>query len=196
MIFMVYGYARVSTKMQVKGNSLAEQVTELQKANCNEIVQESYTGKTTNRPALQELLDKLQTNDTLIVTKLDRLARSAVEGGQLIKTLTDKGIKIIILNMGTFDNTPINKAMVTMLLAFAEFERDMIVERTQTGKDIAKQNPDFREGRPEKFNREQQNHAIDLIEKGTSYKKVSEMLNISESTLYRIMRKHRAKDLK
>ena len=189
---MIYGYARVSTKMQVQGNSLQDQVTQLKKANCDEIVEESYTGKTMNRPALQKLLDKLKADDTLIVTKLDRLARSAVEGGQLIKTLTDKGVKIIILNMGTFDNTPINKAMVTMLLAFAEFERDMIIERTQTGKDIAKLNPNFREGRPLKLSKQQEEHCMELLQDKT-YKQVAELMGISESTLYRVARRFKAK---
>jgi len=189
---MIYGYARVSTKMQVKGNSLAEQTESLRKAGCNEVIEESYSGKTTERPQLQKLLDKLKADDTLIVTKLDRLARSAVEGGQLIKTLTDKGVKIIILNMGTFDNTPINKAMVTMLLAFAEFERDMIIERTQTGKDIAKLNPNFKEGRPLKLSKQQEEHCMELLQDKT-YKQVAELMGISESTLYRIARRFKAK---
>ena len=189
---MVYGYARVSTKQQIKGNSLVEQTESLKKAGCSEVVEESYSGKTTERPALQKLLDKLNANDTLIVTKLDRLARSAVEGGQLIKTLTDKGVKIIVLNMGTFDNTPINKAMVTMLLAFAEFERDMIIERTQTGKDIAKLNPNFREGRPLKLSKQQEEHCLELL-KSHTYKETAELMNISESTLYRVARRFKAK---
>ena len=192
---MIYGYARVSTKMQVKGNSLVEQTESLRKAGCNEVIEESYSGKTTERPQLQKLLDKLNADDTLIVTKLDRLARSAVEGGQLIKTLTDKGVKIIILNMGTFDNTPINKAMVTMLLAFAEFERDMIIERTQTGKDIAKLNPNFREGRPLKLTAKQQEHCMELL-KSNTYKEVADIMGISESTLYRIARRFKAESLK
>ena len=189
---MIYGYARVSTKMQVKGNSLSEQVAELEKANCDEIIQESYTGKTTSRPKLTALIGNLQTGDSLVVTKLDRLARSALEGGQLVKMLTDKGVKIHILNMGVFDNSPINKVMVTMLLAFAEFERDLIIERTQSGKDQAKLNPAFREGRPLKLTAEQQKHCLELLETKT-YKQVADIMNISESTLYRIARKHKAK---
>ena len=148
VIKMIYGYARVSTKQQIKGNSLAEQVEQLQNADCDEIIQESYTGKTIDRPKFNDLLDKMKSGDTLKVTKLDRLCRSALEGGQIIKDLNSKGITIEILNMGKFDNSPIGKVVTTMLLAFAEFERDLIIERTQSGKDVAKLRPDFREGRP------------------------------------------------
>ena len=189
---MVYGYARVSTKQQIKGNSLAEQVEQLQNADCDEIIQESYTGKTIDRPKFNDLLDKMKSGDTLKVTKLDRLCRSALEGGQIIKDLNSKGITIEILNMGKFDNSPIGKVVTTMLLAFAEFERDLIIERTQSGKDVAKLRPDFREGRPLKLSKQQEEHCMELLQDKT-YKQVADIMNISESTLYRITRKNKAK---
>jgi len=188
---MIYGYARVSTKMQVKGNSLAKQVESLKNAGCAEVIEESYTGKTIDRPKFSDLLNKLKSGDVLKVTKLDRLCRSALEGGQIIKDLNSKGITLEILNMGKFDSSPIGKVVTTMLLAFAEFERDMIVERTQTGKDIAKQNPNFREGRPARLTKQQENHCIELL-KDKTYKQVAELMGISESTLYRVARKHKA----
>jgi len=188
---MIYGYARVSTKMQVKGNSLAKQVESLKNAGCAEVIEESYTGKTIDRPKFSDLLNKLKSGDVLKVTKLDRLCRSALEGGQIIKNLNSKGITLEILNMGKFDSSPIGKVVTTMLLAFAEFERDMIVERTQTGKDIAKQNPNFREGRPARLTKQQENHCIELL-KDKTYKQVAELMGISESTLYRVARKHKA----
>ena len=189
---MIYGYARVSTKYQTKGNSLQDQREQLLNAGAIEVIEESYTGKTTERPRLQDLIGKLKAGDTLTVTKLDRLCRSAVEGGQLVKDLTAKGIKIHILNMGVFDNTPVSKVMVTMLLAFAEFERDLIIERTQAGREIAKTKADFRDGRPLKLNQKQQDHCMELL-KSNTYKEVADIMNISESTLYRIARKHKAK---
>lgn len=74
------------------------------------------------------------------------------------------------------------------MLAFAEFERDMIVERTQEGKAIANQNPDFKEGRPKKFSKVQIKHALDLLNE-YSYKQVEQMTGISKSTLIRAKRK-------
>lgn len=86
--------------------------------------------------------------DTLVVTKLDRLARTAVQGTQTVGELMERGVNVHILNMGLVENTPVGRLMLTMLFAFAEFERDVIVERTQEGKAIAKKKAGFREGRP------------------------------------------------
>lgn len=95
---------------------------------------EQYTGKTTDRPELNKLLTKLIAGDTLVVTKLDRLARTAQEGHNLIQDLIKRDITIIIDNMGTVSNKPLDALMVNILLAFAQFERSMIIERTQSGK--------------------------------------------------------------
>ena len=199
---MIYGYARVSTAKQIKGNSLEEQKQELINKNCpkENIVEESYTGTTMYRPKFKELISKLQRNDTLMVTKLDRFARTVNEGNEIINQLLEKGVNVHILNMGFMDNTPNSKMIRTLFLAFAEYERDMIIERTQAGRAKAKELDPIgfaeRDGRPQKFSKTQQQHAINLIEKEhISYKEVSQMLNISESTLYRIMRNHRAKKI-
>lgn len=190
---MIYGYARVSTPKQEKnGNSLDEQREKLQAAGAQEIVTDSYTGTKMDRPAFTALLDKLAAGDTLIVTKLDRFARTAVEGGAIVKTLHERGVTINILNMGIADNTPMGKLMVTMLLAFAEFERDMIVERTQSGKAIARANGKHVDGRPKKFSPAQITHALQLLEAGNSYTAVEEMTGISKSTLIREKRKVKA----
>ena len=128
---MIYGYARVSTKGQAtNGNSIEDQWEQLAKNGCDEIVAEQYTGTTTDRPEFSKLVARMSKGDTLMVTKLDRLARSAREGLDVIEDLLAKGIAIRILNMGVFDDSPVGKVTRTVLLAFAEFERDMIVERT------------------------------------------------------------------
>lgn len=190
---MIYGYARVSTLKQEKnGNSLDEQREKLQAAGAQEIVTDSYTGTKMDRPAFTALLDKLAAGDTLIVTKLDRFARTAVEGGAIVQQLHARGVTINILNMGIADNTPMGKLMVTMLLAFAEFERDMIVERTQSGKAIARANGKQVDGRPKKFSPAQMAHALQLLDAGNSYTAVEEMTGISKSTLIREKRKIKA----
>ncbi len=111
------------------------------------------------RPLFNQLLDKAQENDYVIVTKLDRFCRSTKEGLNYIDRLMSKGVKIHILNMGLIGNTPMGRLIVTNLLAFAKFERAMIIERTQGGKQIAKQRADFKEGRPKKYNSKKINHA-------------------------------------
>ena len=190
---MIYGYARVSTAGQAaSGNSLADQQEQLTKAGCQEIIVEQYTGSTTHRPAFSQLLDKLQPDDTLVVTKLDRIARNAGEGINLINDLMKEGIKVHILNIGLLDNTPTGKLIANIMLAFAQFERDMIIERTQAGKAIAKQKADFVDGRP-RIPASQTDHALELLEEGLSYKQVARKTGISISTLARRVREKRAK---
>ena len=185
---MIYGYARVSTKGQAKdGNSLEAQEKALRESGANEIYVDAFTGTKTDRPEFDKLMNKIQKGDTLIVTKLDRFARSMSQGSELVSDLIERGIKVYILNIGVMDNTPSSKLIRNVFFAFAEFERDMIVERTQEGKAIAKQNPDFTEGRPKKFNQKQLDHALDLLI-DHSYKDVVQMTGISKSTLIRAMR--------
>ena len=192
---MIYGYARVSTTGQSKdGNSLEDQTKALQAYGCQEIITEAFSGKSMERPAFSMLFQKLQEGDTLVVTKLDRFARTAVEGGAIVKELHEKGVTIHILNMGIADNTPMGKLMVTMLLAFAEFERDMIVERTQSGKTIAKANGKRVDGRPKKFKPEQMEHAMQLLS-DNSFTEVERMTGISKSTLIRESRRRKAETI-
>ncbi len=183
---MIYGYARVSTATQGRdGNSLEEQVAALEKYGCGEIVKEAFSGKTMERPKFQSLLERLQEGDTLVVCKLDRFARTAIEGVQTVRELFERGIKVHILNMGLIENTLTGNLILTVMLAFAEYERGMIVERTQTGKMVARQNPDFRDGRPKKYSKAQLSHALDLLAAGKTYREVEEMTGISKSTLVR-----------
>ena len=182
---MRYGYARVSTRSQaLDGNSLEAQREALLTAGANVIFEEACSGAKAERPELKRLLETIKDGDTFIVTKLDRIARTAKQGLDLIENLNNKNVSVQILNMGIIDNTSVGKLLRTMMFGFAEFERDMIVERTQEGKRIARQNPDFREGRPPKFTEIQINHALELL-KYHSFNHVSKITGISVSTLKR-----------
>lgn len=191
---MVYGYARVSTRGQAKdGNSLEAQEQALIEAGASYVYKDSYTGTTKDRPALNKLLDVVEAGDKIVVTKLDRIARSAMQGMRLIDELLAKDITVHILNMGELNNTPSGKLIRTIFLAFAEFERDMIVDRTQEGKAIAKERArqkgeKFIEGRPDKFSPLQIDNALQLLNKH-SYSEVVKLTGISKSTLIRAKRK-------
>jgi DNA invertase Pin-like site-specific DNA recombinase len=185
---MIYGYCRVSTQMQAKdGNSLEAQKQLLIENGAEEIYSDAFTGTKAHRPELDKLLAVLQSGDKLVITKLDRIARSASQGIELVQSLLNRGITVHVLNMGLLDNTPTGKLIRNIMLAFAEFERDMIIERTQEGKAIAKKQPDFREGRPRLYNRKQIQHALSLLQ-DHSYRQVTEMTGISKSTLIRAKR--------
>ena len=145
------------------------------------------------RPELDKLLNRIQDGDTLIVTKLDRFARSVSQASSLITMLLDRGVKVNVLNLGILDNTSVSILMRNILLSFAQFERDMIVERTQEGKTIARQREDYREGRPKKYGKKQIRHALDLLE-SHSYKQVEEITGISKSTLIRARKELEVKE--
>lgn len=183
---MIYGYARVSTATQGRdGNSLEDQVAALEKYGCQEIVKEAFTGKTMDRPKFLKLLGDLKEGDTLVVCKLDRFARTAIEGVQTVRNLFECGVRVHILNMGLIENTLTGNLILTVMLAFAEYERGMIVERTQTGKAVARQDPCFRDGRPRKFTPQQIKLALELLDHGKPYRQVTVMTGISKSTLIR-----------
>ena len=178
---VICGYARVSTKYQEKeGNSLDSQEAQLKSAGAKIVFSDSCSGATLDRPQFIELRRALEAGDTLMVTKLDRLARSATVGIQLIDELLSHGIKVHVLNIGLMDETPTGKLIRTILLAFAEFERDMIIERTQEGRRVSGNLG----GRPRKYKNEQIEHALSLLET-YSYAQTSQMTGISISTLYR-----------
>ena len=184
---MVYGYARVSTNKQEKnGNSLEAQETALKEAGAKKIYKDSFTGTKADRPQLNELLSTLKEGDTIIITKLDRVARSITQGSQLINELLEKGVKVNILNLGVMDNSPGSKLIRNIFFSFAEFERDMIIERTQEGKAIARTKPGFKDGRP-RYTEQQIETALEYL-KTHSYKETEKAFNISKSTLIRAKR--------
>lgn len=185
---MIYGYARVSTKTQAKdGNSLEAQEEALRESGATLIFKDAFSGTTTERPEFEILMSQIKSGDTLVVTKLDRIARSATEGSKMVQALLENDICVHVLNMGKMDNTPTGKLIFQIMFAFAEFERDMIVERTQEGRAIARKNPNYREGRPKKFSHKQIEHALQLLQ-DHSYKQVTEMTGISKATLARAKR--------
>lgn len=184
---MIYGYARVSSvKQQRKGNSLEEQCKWLTDYGCSEIIEEQYTGKTTTRPKFTALIEKLQSGDTLVVTKLDRFARTTIEGIETIQGLVGRGVRVYIGNMGLVENTPNGRLILTIMLAFAEYEREQIIERTEAGKQLLREQGLLKEGRPKK------DLDVDKIALFYGAQKTGEMtveqicseLNISKSTWY------------
>lgn len=129
---MKYGYARVSTNEQ----KLASQIDSLKNAGAEIVYKEKFTGTTANRGEFKKLLSLLKSQDTLIVTKLDRLARNTKEAINIIEDLFKRHVTVNILNLGLIDNTPTGQLIFTIFSAFAQFERDMIVTRTHEGKNV------------------------------------------------------------
>ncbi|MFI8657987.1 recombinase family protein [Priestia megaterium] len=130
---MVYGYGRVSTNRQ----ELDIEVKALKEAGATKIYKEKISGAKTDRKELTKLLKEIKAGDTLVVTKADRIARSLSQLENIVTDLTNRGVSVHIINMGMFTTetmaNPMTKLLFNVLGAFAEFERDMILERTQEG---------------------------------------------------------------
>lgn len=182
-----YGYARVSTADQ----HLEAQIQALQEAGAAEIYQDKATGKKTDRAGLQALLTIIQAGDTLVITKLDRIARNVKEGIQLIDELAEKGIKLHVLNMGLFDGTATSKLLRNILLSVAEWEKEMILERQREGIAVAKAQGKYK-GKPKKYTDKNPAlvHALELFaNRGNNRKTVKEICEITKinrASLYNI----------
>lgn len=188
---MIYGYARVSTKGQAKdGNSLEKQYELLQEAGAEVIFTDTFTGTKLDRPEFDKLKAALQPGDKLVVTKLDRFARSASHGMQCIDSMLEKGITVHVLNLGVMDNSSTGTLIRNIFLSFAQFERDLIVERTMEGKAIAREKGIRVDGRPKldvtaevflKFLKKQKDGEMTVAE-------CCEELNISRTSWYNLVR--------
>lgn len=191
-----YGYARVSSN----GQNLNAQIKQLQEAGCDVIYKEKVSGrKKENRYQFNELLQDIQAGDTMIVTKLDRFARSTKDALSTIEVLNQKGIFLIVLNMGGMPvdtSTAIGKLMVTMLAGIAEFEADMIRERQLEGIAEAKARGVYK-GRPNTYTEKHSGlkHALDLYSNretnGYTVKQIAEITKISKATIYRAVREQK-----
>jgi putative DNA-invertase from lambdoid prophage Rac len=132
---IVFGYARVSTAEQATGN----QRLELEQAGypvAYWFEDRGVSGKcpASQRPAFQDLLSKIRAGETLVVSKMDRLGRDAIDVLQTVKLLQERGVHVIVHQLGNTDlASPAGKLLLAMLSALAEMERDLLVERTQAG---------------------------------------------------------------
>ena len=180
-----YGYARVSTNDQ----TLQPQLDRLLDYGITlEHIYSDYavSGSTHSRPNLDKLLEILQPNDTLVVVKLDRLGRSLKHLINTIETLKDQGVGFVSLTEGMDTNSSTGRLLFNIFGAIAEFERDLIIERTNAGIASAKKRG-VHCGKPYKLNNEQQQLLLDLRQQGKTVKEVCHLLNISKATYYRYL---------
>lgn len=182
----IIGYARVSSTSQ----NLDPQVTRLEENGCTKIFMEKYTGTTTeSRQQLKAALNYVRDGDTVVVTKLDRLARSATDLGQIAKQLEKAQVDLKVLDQPIDTTNPQGKLMFNMIGAFAEFERDLIRERCQEGISRAKERG-VQFGRPPKLsvkevNQLKQEFALSI----TGRTMLAKKYGISRASLYRLASK-------
>jgi len=183
---MHIGYARVSTVDQDAG--LDAQIRDLKAAGCTRIFQEKVSGKDTKRPKLADALDFVREGDTLVVTKVDRMARSTADFLGLVDQVKAKGASFVVLSLGgqTFDiGTPTGKLMLTMLAGVAEFEREMMLERQREGIAKAREEGKYK-GRPRTV-MSQAEKVRELKAEGMSAVNIAKTLGIARSGVYRAL---------
>ena len=185
---IVYGYARVSTQDQSEKYGLEVQIAELERQGVNRsnIFTDIESGAVRDRPNLVKLLDMVQTGDTIVIPKLDRLARSMLHLLQIIEQLNEKGVKFKSINDSGIDTTtPSGKLFLGIMASIAEFERAIIKERTKKGiqAKIAKEGKSSwgKKGvSPKKIET-----AKDLLLQGKTHAEVAEILSMPKSTIYK-----------
>ena len=195
---MIYGYARVSSTTQ----NLDTQVVQLTAYGCEKIFQEKLSGRSLkHRTQFSALLDRLTMGDTVVVTKLDRFARSTQDALNTMATLTERGVSLVVLNMGgdVVDTaTAIGKLLITVLAGIAEFEADLIKERQIEGIAAAKARGVYK-GRPRTYTTPHKGlaHALELFAaRDTNHLTVTDicaMTHVSRATLYRAAQQGRGK---
>jgi DNA invertase Pin-like site-specific DNA recombinase len=180
---MKYGYAWVSTEDQ----NPALQLAALQRAGCKTVFKdEGLSGMTTKRPALLRCLKRLESGDTLIVWKLDRLGRSLRDLITLLDDLRARDVKFRSLTESIDTETPTGRALWQMIGVLAELERSLISERTRAGVKAAKARG-VKFGRKPKLTAPQISHARKLIEQGEAPQSVAGILGVSRATIYRAL---------
>jgi DNA invertase Pin-like site-specific DNA recombinase len=178
----MYGYARVSTD----GQTLTAQEAQLQAVGCAKVYSEKASGAKTDRSALAKALARVEQGDVLVVTRLDRLARSTRDLLNTLDTITKKGAGFRSLADTWADTTtPHGRLLLTVLGGLAEFERELIRARTGEGRARAKARG-VHMGRPPKLNRHQQREAIERRAAGESLTDIARSYGVSHTTIMRL----------
>lgn len=184
------GYARTSTINQKAG--LEAQLRDLQDAGCTEIYKEEISSRTAQRPELKAALKYMRKGDTLVVTKIDRLARSVRDLNDIVATLKEKGVNIRFLANPDMNTESANgKLMLSVLGAIAEFERDLMLERQREGIAKAKAEGKYKGRKPTA--QAKGDDVLRLRAKGKTVMAIVEELDIGRTSVFRILKASKAK---
>lgn len=176
------GYARVSTE----GQELTAQLEQLQSAGIDKVFKEKASGVKQDRPQLAAMLDHLREGDTVVVCKLDRIARSTKHLLEILETLDARKVSFKALNINLDTSTPTGKLMLSMLAAIGQFEREMMLERQREGIRIAKDAGAYKGRKPTA--KAQAGEVMDLIKQGKTKQAIADELKIGVASVYRIMK--------
>jgi len=187
----VFAYCRVSTADQTTDNQAREIAQAGFAINPRRTITETISGSVaaSERPEFAKLMDRLEPSDVLVVTKLDRLGRNAMDVRQTVEVLSATGVRVHCLALGGVDLTsPAGKMTMQVIAAVAEFERDLLIERTQTG--IARARAQGKHlGRAPTLNDEQVAEVIRRVNSGTTVSDIAREYGTSRTTIQRCLKK-------
>lgn len=189
----VFAYCRVSTADQTTQNQSLEIQAAGFSIEARRLIEENISGSVAakERPGFMKLIDRMEPGDVLIVTKLDRLGRNAMDVRATVEQLANAGIRVHCLALGGVDLTsPAGKMTMQVIAAVAEFERDLLIERTQAGITRAKI-AGKRFGRPPTLNTEQRDKVINALANGKTVSDVARLFKTSRQTILRTKEKER-----
>ncbi len=184
----VFAYCRVSTTDQTTDNQVREIEAAGFKVDRKRITTETISGSTaaTSRPGFAKLVDKLESGDILVVTKLDRLGRNAMDVRATVDRLAAEGVRVHCLQLGGVDLTsPAGRMTMSVISAVAEFERDLLIERTQQGLSRAKA-AGTRMGRPNALSDGDASAALQKLDSGLPVAEVARLFSTSRQTIMRL----------
>ncbi len=179
------GYARVSTTDQ----NLDTQLDQLQAAGVDKTFKEKISGVKRDRPQLIEMLNYVREGDSVVVTKLDRIARSTKHLLEIVDLIQGKGVEFKVLNINLDTSTPTGKLMLTMLGAIATFEREMMLERQAEGIARAKSEGRYKGRKPTA--KAKSKEILELAASGTTKQAIADQLGIGVASVYRVLKEEK-----
>ena len=190
---MKIGYARVSTGLQ----NLNLQEDRLNQYGCEKIFSDHISGSRSKRPGLDKAIEFARSGDTIVVWRLDRLGRNMADLITLVNELNNRGVSFHSLeeNITMDKSSSTGQLLFHLFAAFAEFERNLILERSSAGRIAARARGRYG-GRPEKLNKQDLNLLKTLYDNGTPIKTIAEQWQVSRTTIYRYLNKLEAKENK
>jgi DNA invertase Pin-like site-specific DNA recombinase len=179
------GYARVSTE----GQGLTAQLEQLQSARVDKVYQEKASGVKQDRPQLAAMLEHVREGDTVVVCKLDRIARSTKHLLEIVEALDAKKVSFQVLNINLDTSTPTGKLMLSMLAAIGQFEREMMLERQREGIRLAKDAGAYKGRKPTA--RAKSAKVVELISQGMTKEAAAKEMGIGVASVYRILKEQK-----
>ncbi|TMP17004.1 recombinase family protein [Pseudoalteromonas sp. S2893] len=185
---LVFGYARVSTK----GQDLTVQLSKLSEHGVDRVYSEKLSGKNKNRPELEKMIEQLRTGDTVVITKIDRLARNMRDFQNIVHELTERGVTLKILDQMIDTSSAQDKLFMNMLSMFAEFERTMILERQREGIEHAKSKGVYKGRKP--ISEDKKAQVLELAANDVKKSEIQKVTGVGKTSIFKILKESQEKN--